>query len=598
MEKAPLAFAREDNFHETAKKTNFPWKILIVDDESSVHDIIKIVLNDFVYNNRPIEFINAFSGHEAKALFRKHPDTAMMLVDVVMETDHSGLDFVRYIREEIHNNIVQISIITGQPGQAPEANVIAKYRINTYLSKTEMKAQKLISTVTTSLRTYRMSADLTNELQKRKNAEKKLQQLNQELEKRVKKRTLQLEQSNRQAKRMACKAEKANLAKSEFLANMSHEIRTPLNGILGMAKMILNENLSPQILEYASIINFSAESLLSIINDILDFSKIEANELTFEHYPFSIVQTIKNIKALLRVKAEEKGIALKTEIADNIPAQMIGDEGRIRQILINLVGNAIKFTEKGYVKISVVPLCIDNKSADLKFEIKDTGIGISHAFQKKMFTKFSREDTSITRKFDGTGLGLAISKNLAELMNGRIEVSSAPQKGTVFTVFLKLDIYEGEAACPPLPDPPLPETHKTAPPLQNTGLPATDKKIRILVAEDNPVNQKVTLIMLKKRGISADIAENGHKVLRALRTKQYHLILMDIQMPELDGLETCRILRSTDSDDYSRNIPVVAMTAHAMKEERDKCLEAGMNAVISKPVDPETLFDTIQKFLP
>lgn len=272
MENAPLAFALEDNPHETAKKINFSWKILIVDDEASVHDIIKIVLNDFVYRTRPVAFINAFSGEEAKALFRKHPDTALMLVDVVMETE--------------------------------------------------------------SLRTYRMSAALTNELQKRKNAEKKLQQLNQ----------------------------------------------------------------------------------------------------------------------------------------------------------------AIKFTEKGYVKISVVPLRIDNKSADLKFEIKDTGIGISHAFQKKLFTKFSREDTSITRKFDGTGLGLAISKNLAELMNGKIEVSSTPQKGTVFTVFLKLDIYDGEA-CPSLPD-----SYKTAPPLQNTGLPATDKKIRILVAEDNPVNQRVTLIMLKKTG--------------------------------------------------------------------------------------------------
>ncbi|MEA1967088.1 MAG: response regulator [Thermodesulfobacteriota bacterium] len=590
MKKDNLEFAPEKNHYPVKLDNTDPWKILIIDDEASVHDITTTVLSNFTYDNRPISFINAFSGKEAKALFQKNPDTALLLVDVVMETENSGLNFVRHVRENVKNNIVQIAIRTGQPGQAPEADVIAKYRINTYNSKTEMTAQKLISTVTTSLRTYKLSKELSTELQKRKKAETKLQKLNEELERRVEKRTLQLKQSNLETKEMAERAEKANRAKSEFLANMSHEIRTPMNGIMGMAKMILEEKLTPVLQEYAEIINSSSESLLTIINDILDVSKIEAGELQLEQRKLSVANIIKNVKALLKVKTDEKGLEFKTHISKNIPEHLIGDGGRIRQILINLAGNGIKFTEKGHVKISAALVKEDNEKAVLKFEIKDTGPGISESFQKNIFKKFSQEETSITRRFGGTDLGLAISKHLAEMMGGSIEVESRLNHGTLFRVFLKLNKMPARDKSLT----PKKENLKSKK-IQNFTIP--NNKIKILLAEDNPVNQKVALIMLKKRGLSADIADNGLKVLEALKTKKYDLILMDIQMPEMNGLETCRIIRDPESDIVCKDIPIIAMTAHAMEEDAKRCINAGMNSFLFKPVNPLELFEAIHRTL-
>jgi len=582
MGKSDIIFAEEDLAVRSKDLSLNPWKIMIIDDDPFVHDITTRVLENFIFDNRGLVFLNAYSSRQALELLGKNQDTALLLVDVVMETDNAGLDLVHHVRTIMNNHLIQIAIRTGQPGQAPESQVVSHYQVDTYNSKTEMTAQKLISLVTISLRTYRLSKSLDRELEKRKKAEINLQLLNLELEKRVEKRTQELEESNKKLISMAQKAQKATQAKSEFLANMSHEIRTPMNAIVGMAAMLLDEHLSPTQQQYTEIISSSAEALLSIINDILDFSKIEAGELKLENQPFSPAQTLESIKALMKVKTDKKGLILTTHIRNDIPQLLMGDEGKIRQILINLTDNAIKFTKKGQVTITLSMENCSKTTTVIIYAIRDTGPGIPEEFMEKLFDKFSQADTSITRTYGGTGLGLAISKNLAEMMKGKIEVKSLPGKGSVFRVFLKLDRYTEK-----------PQEKKTE--LYKNSAPSFDpEKVRILLAEDNPVNQKVALLMLKKHGFSATVVNNGVQVLNKLKNDPYDLVLMDIQMPEMDGIEAARRIRDPASKTRNRNIPIIAMTAHAMMEDQDRCLAAGMNFFLSKPISPEKLINMIQ----
>ncbi len=588
MGNSDLVFAEEDVNGSAQDLSLDPWKIMIIDDEPDVHDITTTVLGDFTFDNRGIAFLNAYSSSQAVDLLEKNPDTALLLVDVVMETESAGLDLVHHVRETMENNLVQIAIRTGQPGQAPESDVVSRYQIDTYNAKTDMTAQKLISLVTIALRTYRLSNSLELELAKRRTAEIQLQQLNQELEKRVEERTLALEESNRRIRIMAQKAEQANLAKSEFLANMSHEIRTPMNGIMGMASILLQEDLTPLQKEYTEVISSSADALLAIINDILDFSKIEAGEMQLEKRRFSPSQTLKSIKSLLKVKADEKGLSLTTRISEDVPGHLVGDEGRIRQILINLAGNAVKFTTRGSVRIDAYIRERRKTTTVLAYEVKDTGPGIPEEFQENLFEKFSQADTSITRTFGGTGLGLAISKHLAEMMNGKVEVESQPGIGSLFRVFLELDNADEKADVLEKPTALNRAWERPA---------VTPEKVRILLAEDNPVNQKIALIMLKQHGFSATVANNGIQVLERLKKEPYDLILMDVQMPGLDGIETAKIIRDPDSKVVCKTIPIIAMTAHAMKDDQIRCLAAGMNAYLAKPIDQKKLVSMIKNVL-
>lgn len=588
MENSDLVFAEEDVNGLAQDLYSDPWKIMIIDDEPDVHDITTTVLGDFTFDNRGITFLNAYSNSQAVDLLEKNPDTALLLVDVVMETESAGLDLVRHVREAMGNHVVQIAIRTGQPGQAPESDVVSRYQIDTYNAKTEMTAQKLISLVTIALRTFRLSNSLDLELEKRRTAGINLKRINQELEKRVEERTLELKESNRKIRIMAEKAEKANQAKSEFLANMSHEIRTPMNGIMGMATILLEENLTPLQREYTEVISTSADSLLAIINDILDFSKIEAGEMRLEKQQFSPSQTLKSVKALLNAKADEKGLSLTTRISEDLPEHLVGDEGRIRQILINLAGNAVKFTSRGSVSLSACTWERRETTTVMAYEVKDTGPGIPEEFQNNLFDKFSQADTSITRKFGGTGLGLAISKHLTDMMNGKIEVESEPGKGSLFRVFLELDNDNKKAT----------RLAKPATPDKAVESPGVNpEKVRILLAEDNPVNQRIALIMLKKHGFSATVANNGIQVLEQLKKEPFDLILMDVQMPGLDGIETARIIRDPASEVTCKTIPIIAMTAHAMKEDQQRCLAAGMDSYLAKPINKNKLVAMIQNVL-
>ena len=533
-------------------------KILVVDDVPEKRLAVEVVLQELGQH-----IISVDSGAEALRRLL-HEDFAAILLDVNMP-EMDGFETAALIRQRKRSEHTPIIFLTAFPDDTYAERGYSLGAVDYIL--TPVVPDVLRTKVSVFVDLFRMT-----------------QQVKRQAEERV-------ALAHEHAARVA--AEQANTTKNAFLANVSHELRTPMNAIIGMTDLALKEPLSPMVREYLTTVQSSSHVLLELLNEILDFSKIESGKFSLQNVTFSLRELVEELARVVRFRAVDKGLELSSEIGPDVPDHFLGDPLRLRQILNNLLTNALKFTDKGRISVDVAAVTVSDQEAQLRFSVSDSGIGIPPKDQERIFTPFAQVDPSMTRRHGGIGLGLAIASDLIGVMRGKLSVQSEVGRGSTFHFTIPLARTSRESVDRRTGDAIGIEKPSAAANSGSDGKPekSTRKSLRVLLAEDVKANQMLVKYALRQRGHEVDIAQDGREAVELASSAIYDIVLMDVQMPEMDGFQATAAIRALPK---GSDVPIIALTAHAMPTDRERCLAAGMNGYLAKPLDLVQLAEVVE----